>query len=67
MFRPQQQLVTTIQEHKDIVSCVENFRDQRFFISGSHDGTVRIFDMNRIDQDFTAGSVSCVKCETQDK
>ena len=59
-FKPQQVLVSSITEHKDTVSCVQNFRDQRFFLSGSHDGTVRIYDMNRIDLDFTEGSVASI-------
>ena len=58
-FRVGGNLITTINEHKDIVTAVENMRDQRFFLSTSYDGTIKIYDFNKIDVDFTSGS-----CET---
>ncbi|CAK94332.1 unnamed protein product (macronuclear) [Paramecium tetraurelia] len=56
-FKIRNQLVTTISEHDDIVTSLQKHSDQRRFISGSHDGTIRFFDMNKIQEDFTSGSI----------
>lgn len=64
-FRPQGTLVTTISEHKDIVSSLQSIRDGRF-ISGSHDGTVKVFDLKNIENDFTAGSIDTIRIGEND-
>lgn len=48
--------MTTITEHKGIVTAVKKFSDNRRFISGSCDGTVKVYDMKKIEDDFTSGS-----------
>ncbi|CAD8174312.1 unnamed protein product [Paramecium pentaurelia] len=56
-FKLKNQLVTTIPEHDDIVTSLQKHCDQIRFISGSHDGTIRFYDMNTIQEDFTSGSI----------
>jgi phosphoinositide-3-kinase regulatory subunit 4 len=43
------------------VTAVKKFSDNRRFISGSCDGTVKLYDMRKIEDDFTNGSVSTVR------
>ena len=77
-WKPSGQLVTTIYEHSDIVTCLETIKDCRYFASGSYDGYVRIFDLEKLESyfffqflinsfilksDFTIDSVGFIKCE----
>src|SRR5258708_7579283 len=45
--RTQGVLVATLHEHKDSVNCLGVTRDNLFLVSGSDDGTVRIWDCQR--------------------
>ncbi|CAD8193085.1 unnamed protein product [Paramecium octaurelia] len=65
-FKIGNQIVTTISEHKGIVTSLQKFGDQRKFISGSYDGTVRIYDMKKIEDDFTNGSVAQIRVSEGD-
>lgn len=47
--KPSGNLVTTIYEHEDSVSCLESLKDSKF-ISGSYDGYVRVFDLDKIEK-----------------
>lgn len=49
-WRPTGSLITTIYEHDDVVSCLEGLRDNRRFISGSYDGFIRVFDLEKIEK-----------------
>lgn len=49
-WRPSGSLVTTIYEHEDVVSCLELLKDNRRFISGSYDGFIRVFDVEKIEK-----------------
>ena len=49
-WRPMGNLVTTIYEHDDVVSCLEPLKDNRRFISGSYDGFIRVFDLEKIEK-----------------
>ena len=46
-LRPKGSLVTEIYEHKDVITCLENIAD-KFLVSASYDGTVRIFNIKKI-------------------
>ena len=48
-WKPQGQLITTIYEHSDVVSCIETIRDSRFFVTGGYDGYARVFDPEKIE------------------
>ncbi|CAD8127528.1 unnamed protein product [Paramecium sonneborni] len=65
-FKISNQIVTTISEHKGIVTSLQKFGDQRRFISGSYDGTVRVYDMKKLEEDFTCGSVAQIKISKGD-
>mgnify|MGYP000913861979 CR=1 FL=1 len=47
-YKPNGVLIAEITEHKDTVSCIERVGD-RFFVTGSYDGTVRFFDSKRLE------------------
>jgi hypothetical protein len=49
-WRPMGSLITTIYEHDDVVSCLEALKDNRRFISGSYDGFIRVFDLEKIEK-----------------
>lgn len=46
--KPKGQLITEIYEHKDVITCLENIADN-FLISGSYDGTLKVFDLKKIE------------------
>lgn len=46
-YKPTGMLIAEITEHKDTISCIEKVGD-RFFATGSYDGTVRFFDSKRL-------------------
>ncbi|CAD8127963.1 unnamed protein product [Paramecium sonneborni] len=60
-FKLKKQLVTTIPEHKDIVTSLQKYSDQNRFISASYDGTIRFYEMNKIQEDFTCGSLHSIQ------
>jgi WD40 repeat protein len=57
--RPRGILLAEISEHSESVTCLEKVADQ-FFLSGSSDGTLRVFDSKKIQMNMTVGSEACV-------
>ncbi|KRX03780.1 WD40-repeat-containing domain [Pseudocohnilembus persalinus] len=62
-WRPQGQIVTTIYENNDSVTCLEVLKGDRFFFSGSQDGFIRLYDLDRIEKDLTADSILEIQCQ----
>ncbi|EDK32081.2 WD domain, G-beta repeat protein (macronuclear) [Tetrahymena thermophila SB210] len=63
IWHPQGQLVTTIYEHSDVISNLESLGNNRHFMSASYDGTVRVFDVQNLEQDFTSDSIAQIICK----
>lgn len=55
-WRPEGHLVATFGEHTAAVNRVLVAPDQTFFISGSDDGTVKIWDTSRVERNITRRS-----------
>ena len=55
-WRPEGSLVATFSEHTAAVTRVLVSPDQGFFISGSDDGTVKIWDTSRLERNITRRS-----------
>ncbi|KAH8728686.1 hypothetical protein GQ44DRAFT_823973 [Phaeosphaeriaceae sp. PMI808] len=55
-WRPEGHLVTSFGEHTAAVSRILVSPDQRFFISGSDDGSVKIWDTSRLERNITRRS-----------
>jgi len=55
-WRPEGQLVASFAEHTAAVTRVLVSPDQGFFISGSDDGTVKIWDTSRLERNITRRS-----------
>jgi phosphoinositide-3-kinase regulatory subunit 4 len=55
-WRPEGSLVATFGEHTAAVSRILVSPDQGFFISGSDDGTVKIWDTSRLERNITRRS-----------
>lgn len=55
-WRPEGTLVTSFSEHTAAVSRVLVAPDQAFFISGSHDGSVKVWDTSRLERNITRRS-----------
>ncbi|CAM6126892.1 unnamed protein product [Calypogeia fissa] len=70
-WRPKGVLIAHLQEHQRAVNEVSVSSDQIFFVSGSDDGTVKVWDCRRLERDisfrsrltydFPYGRVLCVK------
>ncbi|GAB7346883.1 hypothetical protein MBLNU459_g1963t1 [Dothideomycetes sp. NU459] len=52
-WRPQGQLVAALGEHQAQVTCIAVAPDHAFFITGSDDGTVRIWDTARLEKNLS--------------
>ncbi|KAI6781403.1 putative serine/threonine-protein kinase-like protein [Emericellopsis cladophorae] len=52
-WRPQGKLVATFGEHKGPIMRVVPSPDHVFFITGSHDGTVKVWDTARLERNIT--------------
>jgi len=52
-WRPQKQLVAAISEHTNNVTALAVAPDHTFFISGSEDGSVRVWDSSRLERNIT--------------
>lgn len=53
--KPKGTLFTEIHEHKDVITCLESIGD-KFLISGSYDGTLRVFNTRKMEMNVTADS-----------
>ena len=53
--KPKGILLTEIYEHTDTITCIEKVADQ-FILSGSADGTLRVFDSRKIQANITMSS-----------
>lgn len=53
--RPKGILISEVFEHTDTVTCLEKVADQ-FILSGSADGSLRIFDAKKIQTNVTMSS-----------
>lgn len=62
-WRPEGQLVASFVEHTAAVTRVLVSPDQGFFISGSDDGTVKIWDTSRLERNITRRSRQTYKLE----
>jgi len=56
-WQPHGFLIKTIYEHTDAVTCLDASMNAKLFASGGEDGEVKIFDINKIEADFTCYSV----------
>ena len=54
-IKPKGTLLTEIYEHRDVITCLENIAD-KFLISGSYDGTLRVFNTRKMEMNITAES-----------
>lgn len=54
--RPQGALVAYFHEHRDAITALSVSDDEVFFVSGSRDGTVRVWDTARLEKNVTARS-----------
>ena len=54
-IKPKGTLLTEIYEHRDVITCLENIAD-KFLISGSYDGTLRVFNTRKMEMNVTAES-----------
>ena len=54
-IKPKGNLYTEIYEHRDVITCVENVADN-FLISGSYDGTLRVFNTRKMEMNISANS-----------
>lgn len=52
-WKPQGQLVAVLGEHQAQVNCIAVAPDHAFFITGSDDGTVRIWDTARLEKNLS--------------
>lgn len=52
-WRPQGQLVAVLGEHSSQVTCMAVAPDHSFFITGSDDGSVRVWDTARLERNVT--------------
>ncbi|TKX27648.1 serine/threonine-protein kinase-2 [Elsinoe australis] len=52
-WRPQGLLVAAIGEHTDQVNSIAVSSDHIFFVTGSADGTVRVWDVSRLERNIT--------------
>ncbi|KAJ4339839.1 Serine/threonine-protein kinase [Ascochyta clinopodiicola] len=66
-WRPEGTLVATFSEHVAAVNRVLVSPDQGFFISGSDDGTVKIWDTSRLERNITRRSRQTYKLGDQVK
>jgi hypothetical protein len=57
-WRPYGCLLTTISTHKDEVRTLARLNDKNF-LSGSYDGTIRCFDVTKVKTDFTSRNGNC--------
>eukprot|EP00743_Colponemidia_sp_Colp-15_P007673 GILK01008305.1.p1 GENE.GILK01008305.1~~GILK01008305.1.p1 ORF type:complete len:1294 (-),score=251.52 GILK01008305.1:386-4267(-) len=55
-WKPKGVLVTTLYEHAAAVNHISVSQDNRFFVTGSDDGLVKLWDSELLDRDVTAGS-----------
>lgn len=55
LARPKGILLAEISEHTEAITCLEKVADQ-FFLSGSSDGTFKVFDSRKIQMNMTVGS-----------
>lgn len=58
--RPKGVLLAEISEHTETVTCLEKVADQ-FILSGSSDGTLRVFDSRKLQMNMTLGSEAWVE------
>jgi WD40 repeat protein len=42
--------MATLYEHRDTVTALDYLPDSHYFMSGSRDGTVKIYDLNSMDE-----------------
>ncbi|KAL4402270.1 Serine/threonine-protein kinase [Malassezia pachydermatis] len=54
--RPQGHLIAYFSEHTAAITCVAVASDHVFFVSGSDDGTVKIWDTTRLEKNVTSRS-----------
>lgn len=54
--RPQGTLLAYYEEHKDQVTALAVSKDHMFFVSGSEDGTVKVWDTARLEKNVTTHS-----------
>lgn len=52
-WKPKGQLVAVLGEHSGQINCIAVAPDHAFFITGSDDGTVRIWDTSRFERNVT--------------
>lgn len=52
-WKPQAQLVAILGDHTDQINCIAVAPDHAFFITGSADGTVRVWDTARFERNVT--------------
>ena len=60
MARPKGILVSEVFQHSDSVTCLEKVADQ-YILSGSADGTLRVFDSKKIIANVTTCSEACIQ------
>ena len=53
LWRPQGRLTAVLNEHKQRVSRIMVSHDHTFFLTGSDDGTVRVWDAERLERNVT--------------
>jgi phosphoinositide-3-kinase regulatory subunit 4 len=52
--RPEATLISHLNSHSDAITCLAVSPDHMFFMSGSDDGTVKVWDTARLERNVTA-------------
>jgi len=66
-WKPHGFLVKTIYEHTDAVTCLDTSMNAKLFASAGDDGEVKIFDIGKIEADFTCYSIFRASAKKEDK